>query len=97
MPLPGINSPKAAHEPTNLEQKLARVRDAMAKRASTLEKARSRARFLVGEIVLENPDLLALVASQFEPHLAKLGSARKAVDDYPSTLASLEQIKKLKL
>jgi hypothetical protein len=97
MPLPmGIES-KPAHAPTTLEQKLARIRDEIACKTTLIEKSQSRARFLIGEIVLDSPALLALVTPHLEPHLVKLGSARKAIDDYPQTAAELDRLRGLSL
>src|ERR1019366_7390341 len=55
MPLPmGIN-PKPAHEPLTLDQKIARLRDEVARRTTLIEKSRARARFVMGEMVLDDP------------------------------------------
>jgi len=97
MPLPIGIEPKPVHQPITLEQKIAKIRDEIATKTSRIKKSRARARYLIGEIVLDNPDLHALVALHLEPHLAKLGSARKAVDDYPKTAAKLEELRALSL
>jgi hypothetical protein len=84
------------HELDILKQRTARLRDDVAKSRSVVEKSRDRARYAVGAIVLENPELYERVRPDVEPLLAKLASStRKAVDDYSLTLEKLEELKKL--
>ena len=96
MPLPiGAQTASPAPELESIRHRLEKIRDDVAKRISDLEKSRSRARFVVGEIVLDDPELLALVSPHLARYLPKLGSARKVIDEYPQTIAKIAELKKL--
>jgi hypothetical protein len=88
---------RPAHQPTKVDQKIARLRDSIATKITGLERSLARAHFVVGKIMLSNPDLLIPVMPQLEPHLGKLGSARAAVDNYSATVAELKHLKGLSL
>jgi len=80
---------------TLLAQTQARLQDMAANETAKLEKRLQRAHFAVGEIILNDPELLALVAPKLEPHLEKLGSARKVVDEHTANRAELDELKRL--
>ena len=79
---------------TLLAQTQARLRDSAATEATRLEKRIFRGEAAVGKIVLNEPELFALVAPKLGPHLDKLGSARKLVDNYSANRVELEQLRK---
>ena len=86
--------PSSASKHLRLSQQYARLADKTTSEISRLQKRRARAHFLVGELVLTNPEIWELIRPKLEPRLDELGSGRKAVDDYPETVAQIEALKK---
>ena len=84
--------------PTALEiqqQKQAKLDDAASASITKLEKSIARAHFVVGELVLKNPDLLALVQPHIESRLQKESSAYKVVQEYAANVAQVAGLKEL--
>lgn len=95
LPLPISCALTSEQKLARLSEKIARLHDVTVGEVVHREKLRARAYYLVGEIVLSNPELLARVAPVLEPALAKLGPARKVVDGYSRTMDELAQFKAL--
>lgn len=81
---------------SSYEQRLHKIHDQMAKREALLKKSQSRAHYSVGRIVMSEPDLKKLITPHLERHLDKMGSARKAVDDYDQTAAEISKLRALR-
>jgi len=84
-----------AEENAALAQRLAKARDAITRRMVKPEKAIKKARFEVGKIVLDHPEIFTLIAAQLEPHLFLLGPTRAVVDEYADNIARLDHLKSL--
>ena len=96
-PRPDHNVPQPTDDLAQYDQRLAKLRDEVSRKSAVLERSLARAHYLMGEIVLKNPEMYASVRPYLGPHLAKLGSARKVVDDYLETATKLERLKNLPL
>lgn len=87
------NKPDPTKELLLIDHKIAKLGDQIAKSSRKAEKAIARAHYVMGEIILGDQNLLALVAPHLGPHLAKLGSARVTVDEYQANVAKLTHLK----
>lgn len=87
--------PSPVTKQARLSQKYARLEMETASHLSKLEKSRARAHFIVGSIVLGDGALWNTVRAGVEAKLPTVGSARKAVDTYGSTLAQIETLRGL--
>jgi hypothetical protein len=67
------------------KKKQAKLDDDTSVSIGKLEKSISRAHFIVGELVLKNPELFALIKPEVDSHLDKESSAYNVVQEYTDT------------
>jgi hypothetical protein len=84
-----------APEPSRIQQQYARFRDKATSELDRLEKRVKRAHFVVGEIVLSNPEIWAAVKPIIEPRLKDLGPVGQTIEDYPKIVDQIKSIKTL--
>ena len=77
------------------QQKQAKLNDSTLASISKLEKSISRAHYVVGELIMRNPELFALVKLDLDRHLGKEGAAYKVVHDYAGNVAQVAGLKEL--
>ena len=77
------------------QQKQAKLNDATAASINKLEKSIARAYYVVGELVLQNPDVLALIHAHLDSRLDKQSFAYKVVHDYAANVTQVAGLKEL--
>jgi hypothetical protein len=95
MPPPPRHSTTPEEKHARLRQSLEALREDVTAKIESKEKSKSRAHFLIGKIVMEHPEFLARLSPDLEKHLAELGSARKAIDQYAETVAEIAYLESI--
>ena len=70
-----------------------RLNDGALQVISKSEKRLKRAHYLLGELLLTDPDLYSQVRPFLEGHLSRLGPARQVIDNYTSIRATLVEVR----
>jgi hypothetical protein len=86
---------KATRSLDSINQRIARVREDILAQIRRLEKSRSFARYVVGELVLDNPTAWAAVVPLINNELAKRGRPAEHVAKYHNAKEEIDKLRDL--
>lgn len=94
LPLPIPGSGVVENKLARLLQKQARLEEEKAEEENKLQRLVHRAHYQIGEFVIGDPALYALIKEKLEAHIAQLPEGRRRpVLDYAANKAALEQFR----